>query len=63
MKVTDHWLGFSKEEMLEILACMEDSDRYIFEGQKDRLIRELKSKVYGTPLQNKEKVNYWHHVE
>lgn len=36
---------FNTADLEEILACMEDSDRYIQEGRKDRIINQLKEEL------------------
>lgn len=57
IKLRDQWFGFNKDELLEILACLEDSDRYIIEGQKNRMITELKERIYHDKRQNTERVS------
>lgn len=38
------WNNFELAELDEILACMQDSDRYISEGTKNRLISEIEKR-------------------
>lgn len=36
---------FTDEELNEVLACLQDSDRYIIEGLKNRLIKEIAEEI------------------
>lgn len=40
------WQMLDDTELEEILACMEDSDRYIHKSNKDRLIKEIKTELH-----------------
>ena len=39
--IKNRWKCFNLDELDEILACMEDSDRYISEGLKNNIIRQI----------------------
>lgn len=43
--MTTEWITFDIAELEEILACMEDSDRYIHEGRKMRIIASIKQEI------------------
>ena len=53
--IKNRWQCFNLDELDEILACMEDSDRYISEGLKNNVIRQINSQKIA--LQTFQKVD------
>lgn len=39
------WYYFDTADLEEILACMQDSDRYIHEGRKDKIIKSIEDEL------------------
>ncbi len=39
------WYYFDTGDLEEILACMQDSDRYIHEGRKMRLVKSIEQEI------------------
>jgi hypothetical protein len=52
--IKNRWKCFSLDDLDEILSCMEDSDRYISEGLKNNIIRQINEQKIA--LQNKDEV-------
>ena len=52
--IKNRWHCFNLDELDEILACMEDSDRYISEGLKNNIKRQINEQK--SISQNQQKV-------